>query len=86
MFSIVIENTDALYIPYFDPSANKHRKFYPDFVFWIQEEDKYRIVFVDLKGRSFSNYIFKIEGYKELFWKMKESNSFNLKNRQLKSK
>ena len=67
MFSIVIENTDALYIPYFDPSANKHRKFYPDFVFWIQEEDKYRIVFVDLKGRSFSNYIFKIEGYKELF-------------------
>jgi hypothetical protein len=67
MFSILIENTDSVYIPYFDPASNKYRKFNPDFVFWIEQGNSYTILFIDPKGTSHTDYIFKIKGYEETF-------------------
>jgi type III restriction enzyme len=67
MFSRAEENLDKVVIPYYDPVQNRIRDFHPDFVFWMVEDDRYTILFVDPKGMSNINWTHKIQGYKDIF-------------------
>lgn len=69
LFSKLDETLDEVYIPYYDPRANKIRHFKPDFIFWLQKGDNYFIVFVDPKGTSHTAYMHKVDGYKMIFEK-----------------
>ena len=69
MFSKLDESLDKVYIPYYNPKTNSYSRFLPDFIFWLQKENNYYIIFVDPKGiEHLSNWIYKIDyGYKKLF-------------------
>ena len=67
-FSKIDESLDKVYIPYYDPQSNRIRWFLPDFIFWLQKGDKYAVVFVDPKGMQQTDYQYKVDGYRELFW------------------
>lgn len=67
VFSKIDENIDEIYIPYFDPEANRLRHFYPDFIFWLQKDKNYYIVFTDPKGIKHTEFEYKIDGYKRIF-------------------
>ncbi len=66
-FSKLDETLDDVYLPYYDPDANRIRQFKPDFIFWLQKGNEYQIAFVDPKGMTQSGYEHKIDGYKQLF-------------------
>jgi len=70
---------NEVYIPYYNPNANKINKFYPDFIFWLKKGNDYFIVFVDPKGiEHISGWAYKIDnGYRELFEENGSKNSFN---------
>ncbi len=53
-------------IPYIDPYNGK-RNFLPDFVFWLQKDNEYHILYIDPKGTGRSEYQFKVDGYRDLF-------------------
>ncbi|BDC35417.1 MAG: hypothetical protein EF806_00940 [Candidatus Methanoliparum thermophilum] len=36
LFSKLDESLDEVYIPYYNPNANKFSHFYPDFIFWLK--------------------------------------------------
>ncbi|MGB3750625.1 MAG: restriction endonuclease subunit R, partial [Arcobacteraceae bacterium] len=66
MFSKINEHYDKkLHIPYNENSEEK--LFYPDFIFWLQKDDKQTILFFDPKGTKHTDYQIKLEGYQELF-------------------
>ncbi len=67
-FSKIDETLDEVYIPYYDPQSNRIRRFLPDFIFWLQKGNQYAVVFVDPKGMRQTNYQYKVDGYRELFW------------------
>jgi len=67
MFSKLDESLDSVYIPYYDPVANRIRQHHPDFIFWLQRGGEYSIVFVDPKGTTHTDYEFKVDGYRALF-------------------
>jgi len=67
LFSKLDESLDDVYIPYYDPDANRIRQFKPDFIFWLQKGDDYHIVFVDPKGMQQTAYQHKIDGYEHIF-------------------
>ena len=67
-FSKLDESLDkGVYIPYFDGGKNSHRRFRPDFVFWLRRGRDYRIVFVDPKSTAYAAASHKIDGYADLF-------------------
>jgi type III restriction enzyme len=66
-FSKLDESLDEVYIPYYDPKTNRMARFKPDFIFWLCNDDRYRIVFVDPKGTEHADYQRKIDGYREVF-------------------
>jgi type III restriction enzyme len=66
-FSKLDESLDDVYVPYYDGTSNKVRKFKPDFIFWLEKGSKYYVVFVDPKGTEHTEYQRKIDGYSELF-------------------
>lgn len=66
-FSKLDESLDEVYIPYYNPDANKISPFYPDFIFWLAKGKDYVILFVDPKGTEHTSAYRKIDGYKELF-------------------
>ena len=66
-FSKIDETLDNVYIPYYDPESNRIRRFFSDFIFWLQKEDQYAIVFVDPKGKQQTNYQYKVDGFQGLF-------------------
>jgi len=66
-FSKIDETLDNVYIPYYDPQSNRIRRFFPDFIFWLQKEDRYAIVFVDPKGMQQADYQHKVDGFRQLF-------------------
>ncbi len=68
MFSKLVERVDDIYIPYFYPKHNTTRTFYPDFIFWFKNGNRYRIVFIDPKGTTYSEYQAKIDGFLKIFW------------------
>ncbi len=65
-FSKLNEHYDKdIYIPYIEDGIEK--PFYPDFIFWLQKDNKQTIVFIDPKGNKHTDYEHKVDGYKELF-------------------
>lgn len=66
-FSKIDETTDKVYIPYYDIKDNIIKKYFPDFVFWLNKGDEYKLLFVDPKGTAFSDYQHKIDYYKKIY-------------------
>ncbi len=61
-FSKIDEHLDNLFIPYIDGAAE--RRFFPDFIFWLQKSDTQIICFIDPKGTKISDYQHKADAYK----------------------
>ncbi len=62
-FSKIDEHLDNLFIPYIGEHATE-RKFFPDFIFWLQKGDTQIICFIDPKGIKISDYQHKADAYK----------------------
>jgi len=67
LFSKLDENLDDVYLPYYDPFANRLVRFKPDFIFWMVRGKDYFIVFVDPKGTEHRDADRKLEGYRLVF-------------------
>ncbi len=66
MFSRIDEVVDKeIYIPYY--KYGKQYRWYPDFVLWVEKNDNYFIIFVDPKGKTYTNYQAKIDFARKLF-------------------
>ncbi|PDX33228.1 DEAD/DEAH box helicase family protein [Helicobacter pylori] len=73
-FSKIDEHLDNLFIPYIDNSTGE-RKFFPDFIFWLQKGGTQIICFIDPKGSKHTDYEHKADAY-QLF----KDKIFNPKN------
>ncbi|WRB22873.1 DEAD/DEAH box helicase family protein [Helicobacter pylori] len=62
-FSKIDEHLDNLFIPYIGKHATE-RKFFPDFIFWLQKGGTQIICFIDPKGTKISEYQRKADAYK----------------------
>ncbi|GAA8424285.1 DEAD/DEAH box helicase family protein [Helicobacter pylori] len=72
-FSKIDEHLDNLFIPYIDNAAE--RRFFPDFIFWLQKGDTQIICFIDPKGSKHTDYEHKADVYQLFEYKV-----FNPKN------
>ncbi|UOR80442.1 DEAD/DEAH box helicase family protein [Helicobacter pylori] len=79
-FSKVDEHLDNLFIPYINNVAE--RRFFPDFIFWLQKGDTQIICFIDPKGITYADYEHKADAYK--LFKDKIFNSKNDPNFKIK--
>ncbi|MGN8466448.1 DEAD/DEAH box helicase family protein [Helicobacter pylori] len=61
-FSKIDEHLDHLFIPYIDNAAE--RRFFPDFIFWLQKGGTQIICFIDPKGSKHTDYEHKADAYK----------------------
>ncbi|GAA7406637.1 DEAD/DEAH box helicase family protein [Helicobacter pylori] len=61
-FSKIDEHLDHLFIPYIDNAAE--RKFFPDFIFWLQKGGTQIICFIDPKGTEHTSGLRKANLYK----------------------
>ncbi len=61
-FSKIDEHLDNLFIPYINNVAE--RRFFPDFIFWLQKGDTQIICFIDPKGIAYADYEHKADAYK----------------------
>ncbi|OOP78248.1 DEAD/DEAH box helicase family protein [Helicobacter pylori] len=61
-FSKIDEHLDNLFIPYTNNAAE--RRFFPDFIFWLQKGDTQIICFIDPKGITYADYEHKADAYK----------------------
>ncbi|GAA7379585.1 DEAD/DEAH box helicase family protein [Helicobacter pylori] len=61
-FSKIDEHLDHLFIPYFNNAAE--RRFFPDFIFWLQKGGTQIICFIDPKGSKHTDYEHKADAYK----------------------
>ncbi len=61
-FSKIDEHLDNLFIPYTNNVAE--RRFFPDFIFWLQKSDTQIICFIDPKGITYADYEHKADAYK----------------------
>ena len=66
-FSKLDESLDEVYLPYYDPKANRIAKFKPDFIFWLKKGNRFLIVFVDPKGTEHVDWQRKVDGYRVVF-------------------
>lgn len=62
-FSKIDEHLDNLFIPYIDNGATE-RRFFPDFIFWLQKSGTQFICFIDPKGSKRTDYEHKADAYK----------------------
>ncbi|GAA7528266.1 DEAD/DEAH box helicase family protein [Helicobacter pylori] len=62
-FSKIDEHLDNLFIPYIGGQVAE-RKFFPDFIFWLQKGGTQIICFIDPKGTKISEYQHKADAYK----------------------
>ncbi|WP_100975875.1 DEAD/DEAH box helicase family protein [Helicobacter pylori] len=62
-FSKIDEHLDNLFIPYIGEHATE-RKFFPDFIFWLQKGGTQIICFIDPKGSKHTDYEHKADAYK----------------------
>ncbi|WQZ83114.1 DEAD/DEAH box helicase family protein [Helicobacter pylori] len=60
-FSKIDEHLDNLFIPYIDNAAE--RRFFPDFIFWLQKGNTQIICFIDPKGSKYTDYEHKADAY-----------------------
>ncbi|GAA9504147.1 DEAD/DEAH box helicase family protein [Helicobacter pylori] len=61
-FSKIDEHLDNLFIPYINDATE--RRFFPDFIFWLQKGDTQIICFIDPKGTKIAEYQHKADAYK----------------------
>ncbi|WP_373961416.1 DEAD/DEAH box helicase family protein [Helicobacter pylori] len=61
-FSKIDEHLDHLFIPYIDNATE--RRFFPDFIFWLQKGGTQIICFIDPKGSKHTDYQHKADAYK----------------------
>ncbi|GAA8301993.1 DEAD/DEAH box helicase family protein [Helicobacter pylori] len=61
-FSKIDEHLDNLFIPYFNGATE--RKFFPDFIFWLQKGGTQIICFIDPKGTEHTSGLRKADLYK----------------------
>ncbi|GAA7079014.1 DEAD/DEAH box helicase family protein [Helicobacter pylori] len=61
-FSKIDEHLDNLFIPYIDNATE--RRFFPDFIFWLEKGGTQIICFIDPKGTKISDYQHKADAYK----------------------
>ncbi|WRC14920.1 DEAD/DEAH box helicase family protein [Helicobacter pylori] len=73
-FSKIDEHLDNLFIPYID-NGTTERKFFPDFIFWLEKGGTQIICFIDPKGSKHTDYEHKADAY-QLF----KDKIFNPKN------
>ncbi|KHL83113.1 DEAD/DEAH box helicase family protein [Helicobacter pylori] len=73
-FSKIDEHLDNLFIPYIDNATE--RRFFPDFIFWLQKSGMQIICFIDPKGTEHTSSLRKAYWYKKLF----KDKIFNPKN------
>ncbi|NHA79289.1 restriction endonuclease subunit R [Helicobacter pylori] len=64
-FSKIDEHLDNLFIPYIDNAAE--RRFFPDFIFWLEKGGTQIICFIDPKGTEHTSSLRKAYWYKKLF-------------------
>ncbi|NHB45490.1 DEAD/DEAH box helicase family protein [Helicobacter pylori] len=64
-FSKIDEHLDNLFIPYFNGATE--RRFFPDFIFWLQKGGTQIICFIDPKGIEHTSSQRKAVWYKKLF-------------------
>ncbi|MGL2510222.1 DEAD/DEAH box helicase family protein [Helicobacter pylori] len=79
-FSKIDEHLDNLFIPYFNNAAE--RKFFPDFIFWLQKGGTQIICFIDPKGIKISDYQHKADAYKlfkDKIFSSKDDPNFKIK-------
>ncbi len=62
-FSKIDESLDNLFIPYIGEHIIE-RRFFPDFIFWLQKGDTQIICFIDPKGTAYADYQHKADAYK----------------------
>ncbi|WQZ68945.1 DEAD/DEAH box helicase family protein [Helicobacter pylori] len=62
-FSKIDEHLDNLFIPYIDNGATE-RKFFPDFIFWLEKGGTQIICFIDPKGTEHTSSLRKADLYK----------------------
>ncbi len=62
-FSKIDEHLDNLFIPYTGGHITE-RRFFPDFIFWLQKSDTQIICFIDPKGITYADYEHKADAYK----------------------
>ncbi len=74
-FSKIDEHLDNLFIPYIGEHATE-RKFFPDFIFWLEKGGTQIICFIDPKSSKHTDYEHKADAYKHLF----KDKIFNPKN------
>lgn len=61
-FSKIDEHLDNLFIPYID-NGTTERKFFPDFIFWLEKGGTQIICFIDPKGSKHTDYEHKADAY-----------------------
>ncbi|PDW65010.1 restriction endonuclease subunit R [Helicobacter pylori] len=61
-FSKIDEHLDNLFIPYFNNATE--RRFFPDFIFWLQKGGTQIICFIDPKGTEHTSSLRKADAYK----------------------
>lgn len=79
-FSKIDEHLDNLFIPYFNNAAE--RKFFPDFIFWLQKSGTQIICFIDPKGSKHTDYEHKADAYqlfKDKIFNPKDDPNFKIK-------
>ncbi len=62
-FSKIDEHLDNLFIPYIGENATE-RRFFPDFIFWLQKGGTQIICFIDPKGTEHTSGLRKADVYK----------------------
>ncbi len=80
-FSKIDEHLDNLFIPYIDNGAAE-RKFFPDFIFWLEKGGTQIICFIDPKGSKHTDYEHKADAYqlfKDKIFNPKDDPHFKIK-------
>lgn len=79
-FSKIDEHLDNLFIPYIDNATE--RRFFPDFIFWLQKGGTQIICFIDPKGSKHTDYEHKADAYqlfKDKIFSSKDDPNFKIK-------
>jgi len=76
MFSKLDANLDEVYIPYYNRDGNRIEKFKPDFIFWLKKGDNYSIIFADPKSTKYTDYEYKVDGYRFIFEEGQDKKDF----------
>ncbi|WP_187927102.1 DEAD/DEAH box helicase family protein [Helicobacter pylori] len=79
-FSKIDEHLDNLFIPYIDNAAE--RRFFPDFIFWLEKGGTQFICFIDPKGSKHTDYEHKADAYqlfKDKIFNPKDDPHFKIK-------